>query len=126
MPSIERSLSPTSPTDTITTTTLPVPIPNLGSSSHDPYPCPFSPTSSVTDSEHDFPINSFRRFSTTSPAGHSLPKDLASAKIEGLPDTAYYLPGFISKAEEKRILDKVRSPVALALLRIQREGGNNA
>lgn len=35
-------------------------------------------------------------------------KDLAEHRIPGLPPTAYYIPSFISEAEEEYLLRKVR------------------
>lgn len=40
----------------------------------------------------------------------TLPVALDHARISRLPATAYYMPDFISEAEEKIILDKVCSP----------------
>lgn len=36
-----------------------------------------------------------------------LPASLANARIERLPSNAYYIADFISKEEERRLLDKV-------------------
>lgn len=40
-------------------------------------------------------------------SGFSLPPSLGSARITTLPQTAYYIPDFISEEEEQMILDKV-------------------
>lgn len=45
---------------------------------------------------------------TGSGTGVKLPVALDQARISGLPATAYYIPDFISEAEEAIILDKVR------------------
>lgn len=39
--------------------------------------------------------------------GFSLPLSLDHARITTLPQTAYYIPDFISEEEERMILDKV-------------------
>lgn len=42
--------------------------------------------------------------------GVTLPDTLDHARVSCLPATAYYIPDFISEAEEKIILEKVRRP----------------
>ena len=37
-----------------------------------------------------------------------MPKVLSDAKISSLPDSAFYIPNFLTEAEERLILDKVR------------------
>lgn len=39
----------------------------------------------------------------------SLPSSLEHARITSLPQTAYYIPNFITEEEEQMILDKVRA-----------------
>ncbi|KAI5781659.1 Alkbh6 protein [Peziza echinospora] len=73
---------------------------------------PTSPLSecSIADSENDFPSWTFRRSSASS-ATPTLPKDLSTAKIVQLPNSAYYIPNFISETEELLLLDKIsRAP----------------
>jgi alkylated DNA repair protein alkB family protein 6 len=42
-----------------------------------------------------------------------LPSSLEHARITSLPQTAYYIPNFITEEEEQMILDKVRACVIL-------------
>jgi hypothetical protein len=43
--------------------------------------------------------------------GVSLPPSLDHARIATLPESAFYIPNFISEDEERMILDKVRDLV---------------
>ena len=43
------------------------------------------------------------------PGDVALPKTLDEARIATLPSAAYYIPNFISEAEERHILDKVQT-----------------
>lgn len=47
-----------------------------------------------------------------------LPSSLEQARIQRLPDAAFYIPNFISQEEEQAILSKVRcvTPTTLATL----------
>ncbi|KAF8466962.1 hypothetical protein BDZ91DRAFT_153805 [Kalaharituber pfeilii] len=64
------------------------------------------PLSPVSDSESDFPSFSFRR-SFSNAANINLPTSLSTAKIVALPNSAYYIPNFITAEEERILLDKI-------------------
>lgn len=77
---------------------------------------PLSPVSEFNDSEADFPSSTFRRrFSSTASSLPNFnifqpPTDLNSCKIVQLPNSAYYIPNFITADEEQQLLNKVPSP----------------
>jgi hypothetical protein len=48
-------------------------------------------------------------------SGLDLPESLDHAKILALPNTAYYLPNFITEDEERAILEKVRATRTLSV-----------
>jgi hypothetical protein len=47
--------------------------------------------------------------------GIAFPGSLDQVKIASLPETAYYVPEFLSDTEERAILDKVRLLVAASV-----------
>ena len=94
--------------------------------------CPLSPVSDFNDSDIDFPPSTFRRRFSSSATTSSLPNfnnfqppaDLNTCKIPDLPCSAYYIPNFITVAEEQQLLNKVHphpslSPLAERILFLQ-------
>jgi hypothetical protein len=57
-----------------------------------------------------FVMDTSQSASSSSDRSHVLlPESLQHARITSLPQTAYYIPNFISEEEEQMIMDKVRA-----------------
>lgn len=64
----------------------------------------------------------------------SLPSSLDHARIATLPQSAFYIPNFISEEEEQKILSKVRAsarwlgptPLTIFRLPLRRDHGGNS
>jgi hypothetical protein len=56
-----------------------------------------------------FMMETSQSASSSGDGSHTLlPESLQDARIASLPQTAYYIPNFISEEEEQMMLDKVR------------------